>query len=136
MKIELGSKLYKLFLSKFAEFTTVCMQKIESLFVNFSGLIAAMEMRSRIMIFLFAVISEVHKINMFHNFLFIHIGAKVWQFSLNLAAAAKDLPLPRDTILQSVIGIELVTMRNYYVGVSWYLYCYNNNGFFGISKLK
>jgi len=51
MKIELGSKLYELFLSKFAEFTTVCMQKIESLSVNFSGLIAAMETRSRIMIF-------------------------------------------------------------------------------------
>lgn len=27
MKIELGSKFYELFLSKFAEFTTVCMQK-------------------------------------------------------------------------------------------------------------
>lgn len=51
MKIELGSKLYKLFLSKLAEFTTVCMQKKEFLFVNFSGLIAAMEMRTRIMIF-------------------------------------------------------------------------------------
>lgn len=51
MKIELGSKLYEPFLSKFAEFTTVCMQKIESLFVNFGGLIATMETRSRIMIF-------------------------------------------------------------------------------------
>lgn len=51
MKIELGSKLCEPLLSTFAEFSTGCMHPADPLFVNFSSLIAAMEMWSKIMIF-------------------------------------------------------------------------------------
>lgn len=51
MKIELGSKLCEPLLSTFAEFSPGCMHPADSLFVDFSSLIAAMEMWSKIMIF-------------------------------------------------------------------------------------
>lgn len=55
----------------------------------------------------------------------MNLRTKVHQFSLNLAAAAKDLPLPRYTFLQTNI---------YHTGVSWYMFCYIVNDLLKIFK--
>lgn len=82
MKIELGSKLCEPLLSIFAEIFTGCMHPSRSLFVNFSSLIAAMEMWSKIMIFSCDKWSSQGRNQ--HMFLILLFWGKMWKIHIGM----------------------------------------------------